>query len=90
MDFIVLVTMIIVSFIKVNILSLIFMTFVGFQSFGVYIRTEYLTPKDEENQSNMKKLKSSWWFFALFLSIVTFLQYLNFKWFPPSWKITKP
>lgn len=88
--YIVLITIMLVAFIKVNVLSLIFMTFVGFQSFGIYLRTEYLTEKEEQNSRNLRRIKSTWIIFATFLAIFTFLQYINFMWFPPSWKITKP
>jgi hypothetical protein len=88
--YIVLITIMLVAFIKVNVLSLIFMTFVGFQSFGIYLRTEYLTEKEEQNSRNLRRIKSTWMVFATFLAVFTFLQYINFMWFPPSWKITKP
>lgn len=88
--YIVLITIMLVAFIKVNVLSLIFMTFVGLQSFGVYHRTEFMPDKMEETKKNMQRIKRTWMLFATFLAIFTFLQYMNYMWFPPSWKISKP
>jgi len=86
----VLVMIILISFINVNILSLIYMIFVGFQSFGVYKRCEYRTEKEINNKKNLKLIRTAWYYFSIILSIITFLQYINYMWFPPSWKIPKP
>jgi hypothetical protein len=86
----VLIIIMLIAFIKVNLLSLCLMIFVGYQSFGKYVRTEYITEKEENNKENLKFLKKYWFLFAVFLSIFSFMQYINYMWFPPSWKIAKP
>jgi len=88
--YIVLITIMLIAFIKVNLLSLCLMIFVGYQSFGKYIRAEYISEKEENNKNNLKFLKKYWFCFAVFLSIFSFMQYINYMWFPPSWKIAKP
>jgi len=88
--YVVLITIMLIAFIKVNLLSLCLMIFVGYQSFGKYIRTEFITEKEENNKENIKFLKRYWFLFAVFLSIFSFMQYINYMWFPPSWKISKP
>jgi hypothetical protein len=88
--YIILIAIILISFIKVNILSLIFMSFIGYNSFGLYIRTEYKTEKEDNNKENLKLVRKVWFYFALFLTIFSLLQYFNFMWFPPTWKIDKP
>lgn len=86
----VLITIMLIAFIKVNLLSLCLMIFVGYQSFGKYVRTEYITEKEKNNKNNLIFLKKYWFLFAVFLSIFSFMQYINYMWFPPSWKISKP
>jgi len=88
--YVVLITIMLIAFIKVNLLSLCLMIFVGYQSFGKYIRTEFITEKEENNKENLKFLRKYWFFFAVFLAIFSFMQYINYMWFPPSWKIAKP
>ena len=87
--YIVLVITMLIAFNKINLLSLIFMGFVGFQSFSSYKRNEYKT-SNESSQSELIRIRNTWINFGIFLSIASFLQYLNYMWFPPSWKIVKP
>ncbi len=87
--YIILFVILIVSFIKVNIVSIVYITFVGLQSFNVYFRTDYMTDH-ERNNVDFKSIKRNWNIFSIFILLFSLCQYLNLIWFPPSWKIAKP
>lgn len=86
----VLVIIMIISFVDINILSLIYLLFVGINWFSSYYRTNFITEKEIEFDKQLHSLQNSWYFFSLLFGITSFFQYLNFMWFPPSWKLNKP
>jgi hypothetical protein len=86
----VLIAIMIIAFIKVNVISLAFMSFVGYNSFGLYIRSEFRTEKEYKNRNNLKFIQNLWYAFSSLLAIFSLLQYFNYMWFRPSWKINKP
>ena len=87
--YIILFMILMISFFKVNALSLVYIGFVGFYSFNVYFRTDYKS-KSETTRINFNQIRKNWLRFAIFILICSICQYLNMLWFPPSWKIAKP
>jgi hypothetical protein len=69
--------------------SLVFIAFVGMQSFNVYFRTDYVTNFEME-KIDFSKIRRNWNYFAVFILLGSLIEYLNLLWFPPSWKISKP
>jgi hypothetical protein len=86
----VLVIIMLISFIKVNLISIILLTFVLLNSLGIYMRTGFHTAQEDEKHKNLKTIKRIWFYFSIFLTIYSLCQYFNFIWLPPSWKITMP